>query len=203
MNKQEFINALQISLKGLPDEEITDIMYDYEEHFTIGMEKGKSEENIANSLGEPNMIGKQYKANYALKQAQAKASTGNILKAIFAGIGVGLFNLYFVLGLFLSLLMLLLSMFAAALLVVLSGASLTLSTFTPALKPLAYALINVPLPLDHHPVGTFFLALGITCSGLLFIFGDLKLARLLYLGTIKYLKFNLKIINKAKGEPLI
>ena len=53
MNRKEFIDKLKLYLQGMPESEIQDILSDYEEHFNIGISKGKSEEEIANELGEP------------------------------------------------------------------------------------------------------------------------------------------------------
>lgn len=50
MNKAEFIGNLRHELKGIPENEIDDILYDYEEHFQIGLSKGKTEEEIAMEL---------------------------------------------------------------------------------------------------------------------------------------------------------
>lgn len=47
MNRNDYINKLRISLQGLPNSEIQDILSDYEEHFGIGISKGKSEEEFS------------------------------------------------------------------------------------------------------------------------------------------------------------
>ena len=64
MNKNEYLNALRISLQSLPPEELEDILSDYEEHFNIGLSKGKSEEEISKELGNPKEISKNYKSTY-------------------------------------------------------------------------------------------------------------------------------------------
>lgn len=61
MNKQEFLKELKKNLRGFSQEEIDDILYDYEEHFSIGLSSGKTEEEIANDLGDPKDIAQQYK----------------------------------------------------------------------------------------------------------------------------------------------
>ncbi|MDQ0880533.1 putative membrane protein [Peribacillus sp. V2I11] len=54
MNKEQFLKQLNASLTRLSLEEREDILQDYEEYFAIGMEKGKSEQEISTSLGNPN-----------------------------------------------------------------------------------------------------------------------------------------------------
>ena len=50
MNKTEFMKVLATELSKLSAAEKADILYDYEEHFTIGLEQGKSEEEIVADL---------------------------------------------------------------------------------------------------------------------------------------------------------
>lgn len=61
MNKQEYLKELRKNLRGFSQEEIDDILYDYEEHFSIGLSTGKTEEEIAEELGNPRDIAEQYK----------------------------------------------------------------------------------------------------------------------------------------------
>ncbi|MDZ5255118.1 DUF4097 family beta strand repeat-containing protein [Clostridium sp. LIBA-8841] len=61
MTKQEYLNELRRNLRGFSQEEIDDILYDYEEHFSIGLSSGKTEEEIAEDLGDPKDIAEQYK----------------------------------------------------------------------------------------------------------------------------------------------
>lgn len=48
-------------LKSFTDDEINDILYDYEEHFSIDLSSGKTEEEIAEELGDPKDIAEHYK----------------------------------------------------------------------------------------------------------------------------------------------
>ena len=53
MCRHEFMAHLYNALKNLSPQEREDILNDYEEHFRIGLEMGKSEAEIADSLGSP------------------------------------------------------------------------------------------------------------------------------------------------------
>ncbi|MEE3156194.1 MAG: DUF1700 domain-containing protein, partial [Pseudomonadota bacterium] len=53
MTRLEFIRRLEAGLKGLPREDVDDILSDYAEHFEAGMAEGRSEEAIAAALGDP------------------------------------------------------------------------------------------------------------------------------------------------------
>lgn len=60
MTKAEFMARLQTALSQMPQQERDDILNDYEEHFRIGGEQGKTEEEIAAALGSPEELGSSY-----------------------------------------------------------------------------------------------------------------------------------------------
>ncbi|GKU31332.1 DUF1700 domain-containing protein [Clostridium folliculivorans] len=62
MNKHQFLNILSNGLLDFPDKERKDILYDYEEHFDVGLAQGKTEEQIINELGDPHAIVNQYRS---------------------------------------------------------------------------------------------------------------------------------------------
>lgn len=43
MSKKQFLSILEKYLRKLPQNEIEEILQDYEEYFTIGIEEGKTE----------------------------------------------------------------------------------------------------------------------------------------------------------------
>lgn len=97
MNKKEFMKKLDDALTGIPRDEKKEVMRDYEEHFSIGREKGRTEEEIAKSLGDPASIAKSITAEYSITRAKREPSIKNIFRATIAVAGLGLFNLIFVL----------------------------------------------------------------------------------------------------------
>lgn len=60
MSRNEFLTILAETLCRLPKEEQNEILFDYEEHFRIGMKEGKTEEEISASLGDPRILGRQF-----------------------------------------------------------------------------------------------------------------------------------------------
>lgn len=46
MTKNEFLQQLNASLKRLSEKERADILKDYEEHFTFGLEEGKVKKKL-------------------------------------------------------------------------------------------------------------------------------------------------------------
>jgi len=63
MNKTEFIDVLEKSLIRLPKADRDDILSDYEAHFAIGVENGKTEEEVSASLGDPHELAMTYLEN--------------------------------------------------------------------------------------------------------------------------------------------
>lgn len=63
MNKEEFLREIEKALDKISEKERAEILYDYEEHFMIGKENGKSEEEICLELGSPKEIANNYLLN--------------------------------------------------------------------------------------------------------------------------------------------
>ncbi len=64
MNKIEYLNALKEALKDTEESVMEEIVSDYEEHFQVGIEKGKSEEQICEELGSINDLVDEIKEVY-------------------------------------------------------------------------------------------------------------------------------------------
>jgi uncharacterized membrane protein len=190
MNKIEFIKILKSGLKDLPKEEIDSILADYEEHFAIGKTKKKREDSIAKSLGDPKQIAKQYKVQSVVKQAEEKKSVKNILRAVFATISLGFFNLVFVLGIFIGLVGTLIGLFGVAMGIVAGGlVGLVASIFVSVLPGLFFGI---------PAVAGMFVSIGLIALGVLFFIADCFLAKWFYKLTLAYLKFNVKIVRGEK-----
>ncbi|MBU3195215.1 DUF1700 domain-containing protein [Clostridium algidicarnis] len=63
MNQDEFLRILEKGLQGFSTDEKREILYDYEEHFCLGKENGKTNNEIIKELGNPLDIAKHYKSN--------------------------------------------------------------------------------------------------------------------------------------------
>ena len=157
------------------------------------MKKKRKEEAIIKALGDPKAIAKQIKADYHIKKAETKASAANIARAVYASIGLGLFNLILILGPFIAILGILVGLFAAAISITITGIATFVASIFSNLLP-QHVSIGV------SAVGFSFASVGIICFGLLFLIGDFYLTKLIFKLTIRYLKFNLGII---KGKEVL
>ncbi len=192
MNKTSYLKELKKSLSYLPPEETEEILYDYEEHFQMGSAEGKNEDEIIKALGNPQTIAKQYKASSAISIAENKSSPTNVLRALVAIISLGFFNLIFVLGPFLAVAGVLIGLFGASVGIVVGGVSLFLRVM---LGPVLATYVSLPSVLLSNTLGSIFLSIGLTSLGILLFIGCCYLTKFISILTIKYLKFNLKIIQ--------
>lgn len=180
MNKEKFLEELKKSLNRLPTKEIAEIVQDFEEHFRFAKEEGKSEEEVAELLGSPQQIAKELTATYHIENAGNTASTTNLLRAVWAVIGLGFFNLIIVLGPFMALVGM-----------VFAGWSVCLSFILSPLLVLVNGLLY-PKTFELFDVFSSFILVGLGISiGIGMFYGTRGLIRLF----IRYLQFNIKFIK--------
>lgn len=180
MTKESFMQQLKNALKRIPEEERTDILQDYEEHFAFGLEEGKTEEEIASALGSPSQIAKELQANYHLEKVTTNATTGNIFRALWAVIGLGFFNLVIVLGPAIAIAAIIFSGWAV-------GVSFLVS-------PLLVLLEMVVYPNGFAFFDLFF-SLVLCGIGYFILVGMLYVSKLASKGFVKYLAYNVSLVK--------
>lgn len=180
MNKNQFLNELSASLKKLPIDEKQDILQDFEEFFAIGLQEGKSEEQITASLGNPEQIARELVATYRIEKVEEKTTASNILKAVWAVIGLGFFNLLIVLAPFLTLVTLLIAGWMVSISLVLS--------------PLL-VLINVTMYPEIFEFFDLFFSTALTGVGLFIGIGMYFASRFMISGLVRYLKYNIRLVK--------
>lgn len=180
MTRDKFLQQLNASLKGLSEKERSDILQDYKEHFTFGLEEGKTEEEIAASLGSPTQIAKELLADYHLEKVTASATVGNVFRAFWAVIGLGFFNLVLVLGPAIAIAAFI---FAGWMLGISFVCSPLLVIIDAIVHPSAFQLFNLFSSLAFCGVGYF------VVIGMLFV------TKLAIKGTVRYLKFNVSLVK--------
>ena len=68
MTEQQFLNELELALTGLPADERNDILSDIKEYFASGREDGKTDSDIAASLGSPKEIAQELLRNFTIPE---------------------------------------------------------------------------------------------------------------------------------------
>ncbi len=174
MNKDTFLSELKRSLGRMPESEKKDVLYDYEEHFRMGAADGKSEEQVASSLGNPRLIGKSYAIDSLLEDRKdgREATAASVLRAVFASISLTFFNLIFILGPFVGLVGVMIGLWATAISLPIAGVSAVLS-------PIAALIVPQWVNLSGIGVAVWvFAGIGLAAIGVLAVIGMYLLSRL-------------------------
>ena len=197
MDKEEFLEILRSQLRNIQGEDLTEILQDYGEHITIGIEEGREEGELIKSLGDPNEIAKQINAEYHIKKAETTTSASNILRAIYASVGLGLFNVIFILGPLLMILSFSLVLFIIPVVMGITGITLFGASLAAIVMPEYFQATTYNAVAE---IGVLFFSIGLISLGLLILIGDYYVAKLIYELIIKYLKFNLDIISGKEAS---
>jgi uncharacterized membrane protein len=89
MTRQAFMARLREGLRGLPAHRQAEILADYETHFAEGAAAGRSEEDVANALGDPGRLARELRAESGLKRWESERNASAAGAAVFAVLGLG------------------------------------------------------------------------------------------------------------------
>lgn len=89
MTRQAFMARLQEGLRGVPPSAQADIVADYENHFAEGAAAGRSEADVAASLGDPGRLARELRAEVGLRRWEEQRSPSAGASAVFAVLGLG------------------------------------------------------------------------------------------------------------------
>ena len=84
MTRIQFIAQLRRALSGLPQQEIDDIVADYNAHFDEGVGAGRSEQDVAHALGDPVRLARELRAEAGLRRWETQRTPAALLAAIFS-----------------------------------------------------------------------------------------------------------------------
>lgn len=217
MNREQFLKTLEASLAAFTEEERKDILYDYEEHIRIGLESGKTEDELIEELGSPEDIARQYKGGSDTEREQnlydeirasisnntafaeeppttpiyiEKKPERNIGSSILATLALGFFNIVFVIWIFVAFGAALFGFAVAAIAIAFSG---LVATFAPIITPIFPVAVSMPSNMPYAII--LLLGIGTTALGALFCIGVFYLIKYFCIITYKYIKWNISIIK--------
>ncbi|WP_461421171.1 DUF1700 domain-containing protein [Gudongella sp.] len=185
MTRNEYLSKLKSYLSDLREGELREILLDYEEHFNIGREKGKTDDEISAELGSPKEVAESilstiHTESYNEKAAPNDGSRRFLIFLLLLGL-----NLVFVLGPVAAVLGVIVGIFGAGIGFVVGGIGLIFGA------PFAGFISGfVPGILTSVSFGIGLGALG----GLVFILG-IVLGKLFYRLMSMYIDWNKRIIN--------
>ena len=124
MNRTAFLTRLRQGLSGLAPEDIDELISDYEAHFNEGAAAGRSDDEVARALGDPNRLARELRAEAGFRRWEAKPSPSNYLAAVVALIGLIAFDFIFLLPILLAVAGILIGIAVLLILVIFSGMTL-------------------------------------------------------------------------------
>jgi uncharacterized membrane protein len=202
MKREQFLRELTAAIGDMPADQIKEILYDYEEHFDAGAAQNKSEDAIAQSLGNPRIIGASYRVEAMLtpEKRNGVSTATSIASAVLATISLTMFNLIFLVGPFFIVLAILFALWACSLSLVVSGVFVIgYPFFCHFANSIHYqssiALIQNPA-LSFVFLFTF--GLGVAALGVLASTGMIFVTKSFFLGVASYLKINMRIVRGEK-----
>ncbi|MDR2657663.1 MAG: DUF1700 domain-containing protein [Oscillospiraceae bacterium] len=189
MTREIYVRRLETLLKKLPPEKRWGITEDINMHFIEGNAAGKSDAALAEGLGAPESLARAYMLEFAADRATRDASVGNVMRMIWAALGVGLVNVIIALPVWLAVVAVWLSLLAA-------GVSAAVGGVVAAF----FSLIDwfVPLPFVNAPMHITAISGGAAIASLggLTVIGTMYLGKWLLKLLARYLQANRTIIAK-------
>ena len=191
MNAEQFIGELRKHLSHLPASEVEDIIRDQREFISDAVSAGRSEESVVAGLGDPRAFAASLSVETKLQQAAQHQQSipqqaGNVFGAVLAILALAPLNLIFVLGPFLALSGIIFGGWAASV----AGSMAVLVM----MGVFFFKLIFISAGLWTH-LSTFFFILGSVGASFLALLFMAFVTRWFFVGTIGYLKWNLKFIK--------
>lgn len=181
MNREMYMRELNRLLAAVPEHVRAEWLYDYDMHFRMSAERGIPEEQTAMELGDPRYIAGELLLGYRVREAETRQNVVSVTRAVTATLGLGFFNLIFVLGPFFALLAVLIAFWAAA-----------ASLFAGALLAVYEGFRGDFFNLRQG----FSVALALSGLGIIAGAAAMSVTRGFFRLTLNYLKFNTRL---AKG----
>ena len=102
MTRDGFLFRLREGLRGVSPTARDEIIADYTQHFSDGMEAGRTEEEVAQALGDPTRLARELRAEIGLKRWEEERSPGAAAGAVFAVLGLGALDILILLPILLG-----------------------------------------------------------------------------------------------------
>lgn len=188
MNRGAYIERLRRGLAGLPESARADILADYEAHFADGAAAGRTEEEVAQSLGDPDRLARELRAAYGLRAWDETRNPSGALNAVLALLGLGALDVLIVGPLLVSFASVILAFAIAAALVFLVGVFV--------------AIFGTVSGLPGGPAAAVLLGVGVcsagVCLGALTGIGAIAFVN----GAVWYARMHLKLLRPALSPDL-
>jgi uncharacterized membrane protein len=185
MNRVTFMMQLRRGLAGLPQNEIEDICADYENHFADGVAHGRSEDTVAEALGDPTRLARELRAEVGFKRWEQNRNASNFLGVVLALLGLATIDIVFLFPILCAMAAIFFGLAVAFLALTVAGVFLLFNM----LPGFDHAISNGAL---QAVVGTGILGAGVGGGALLILILDWA-ARVL----VRYARLHYRLLNSA------
>lgn len=124
MTRSEFIRRLTAGLRGMASADAADVAADYEAHFDAGLAAGRSEEDIAAALGDPDRLAREIRLEAGIRGWQERRSPTSAFAAIVAFMGLATLDILILLPLIISAIAVILALYVAVVAVLVAGGAI-------------------------------------------------------------------------------
>ena len=194
MKKREFLEELDKILTKRKYSDKEEVLKDFEEHFIVGEQEGKSEEEIAKLLGDPKDIAEQFKEDIeevivsTVEENKDKSENSTATKFVIAMMLI-FFNVVFALGIVAGIVGIIIGLLVTSVVLAIVGIVLIVVGLIGSIVGIAFITSGM------LSFAIVFTGIGLTCFGILgtifMVWSSIKFVKLL----IKYGKWNLKVIE--------
>ncbi|PEQ12161.1 hypothetical protein B2G71_13555 [Novosphingobium sp. PC22D] len=121
MTRNEFIRRLKAGLKGMTSQDVAEIVADYEAHFDSGAAEGRSEQEVAQALGDPSRLARELRFEAGLRNWQTDRSPSSAFAAIIGFMGLATIDILILLPIVLSVIGVIFAFYVAIFAIFVSG----------------------------------------------------------------------------------
>ena len=193
MTRADFLRQFRAALGGLPQNQIDDLVNDYEAHFSEGLAQGRSEEEIAAALGDPQRLARELRAEAGFKRWESEGTPRSLAGVILALLGLATVDIMLLFPILLPLLAVFLGLAAASFGMFVGGIALSMVSVIPGL---AWAGLS----------GNFAGALALGLAGIGLIAGGIGLGALVWLTLhvaarllVRYARLHFQLIDAVSA----
>jgi uncharacterized membrane protein len=194
MNEKQYAAALKRGLRTVDPEDRKAVLEDYREHFRMGRELGKSDDEIAASLGSPQEAAAGAVAELAGDNTGTEKTAGKAVRITVAGVSLLFFNAVFVVGPYAGIVGGLVGLWAGAVSIMVSGIAMILAV--PAEPIVRLFVETATMPGVAIRVATILGGVAATSLGALACLGMVYVSRWFAIGTVRYIEMNKRILVK-------
>ncbi len=121
MTREDFLSRLKKGLVGLPTSTASEILNDYELHFTDGAAEGRTEAEVAAALGDPDRLARELRAEAGAQRWHQEKNPSAAAAAVFAVLGLGAIDILILLPILMGVIGALFGVFIAVIALFVSG----------------------------------------------------------------------------------